>query len=131
MTTEMAYELLLWVLLAFSLIICALEILCVVLYRRLIATRRILGDSQSLPRPDKIAPIPTTSEMTSTTGNIYLSKIAGNVSLKGSIPKNAETKMLVTITKTIRQIMAIPFAIVKVYKWRSYLSINKEENRNF
>jgi hypothetical protein len=39
--------------------------------------------------------------------------------------------MLVTITKTIRQIMAIPFAIVKVYKWRSYLSINKEENRNF
>ena len=54
LTAEMAYELLLWGLLAFTLISCAFGILCVVLYRRLVATKRMLGDSPLVLRPDTV-----------------------------------------------------------------------------
>ena len=113
MTTKMAIELLLWILLAFSLIICALEIICVVLYRRLIATRKMLNDTHS-SRPKISATIPVTNETISNNGNIPLSQIAGNMSAKGGKSNIAETKIPVTIAEKMKQGTAIILRIDRI-----------------
>jgi len=128
MRPEVAYELLLWVLLVFCLSGCALAVICVVLYRRLIATNRALGKYQSLLRPDTIPTIPKATKMTSATGNMCLSQIAGSVSLNGSIPSTAETKTLVIAKTKMKQITAIVLPIAKLYKRLNGASINKEQN---
>ena len=128
MTTETAIEVLLWILLAFSLIICVLEVICVVLYKRLKDTRRLVSSSHS-SRPNISANIPITKEMKSTIGKICLSKTAGSVSLKGGSPIIADTKIPVTIPNTMKAIIATILFIQRVYKaLRCYVNQIREES---
>ena len=126
MTTQTC-EFLVWILVAFSIIICALEIISVILYGRLMATRKMLNDFQS-SGIKKIAINPTTNETTSKITNTYARQILGNPSLKGDNLRAAVNKIPVTIPKTTKEIKAISLFIIRVYKWLCNLSTIVEKN---
>jgi hypothetical protein len=129
MTIQTSYQFLLWMLLIFSLLICALEIICVVLYRRLIVVRKLLS-AYERSRPKKSASSPITNETPSTTGSIRVSNTIDNVSLNGSnFKKYPDAMMPVIIPQIIKQIIAISFPIARVYKWLRHLSTKVEKNR--
>jgi|GEM_PF-4110933 len=133
MTTEMEYQLLLWTILALSLIVCALVVICEILDRRLIATKKILRNYQSSLCPDKIEIIPKTRVTAPPISTIGLSKITGNVSLKGFSPNIVNRKIPNKIAVTIKYIIDFPlFAfIMPVYKRvKHYVNQNRAESLN-
>lgn len=128
MTIETAHQFLLWILLVFSLLICALEIICLVLYRRLIVTRKLLS-AYERSRPKVSANSPIINDTPSTTGSIRVSNTIDSVSLKGSnFRKYADAMMPVITPQIMKQITAISFPIARVYKWLRHLSTKVEKN---
>ena len=121
LNSEMAIELVLWALLAFSVLSCAFAVVCVILYRRLVVVKRVLRNSQVSLSPEKIAMSPAARKMASSNGIMGLSRITGSVSLKSSTPNTAESRILVKIPAPIKQRVAMAFlAIVQVYKRLKY-----------
>lgn len=131
MTMGTDYGLLLWVLSAFVALTCALLVMCEILYRRLVATKRMLSNFQSSPRLERLGKtpiIPMTRETISTTGNIALSTVNAHIPLKGSTFDIPKTMILVVMKVTMKAMSVFAVFIIRVYKWLRHMSINKEEN---
>jgi hypothetical protein len=116
MTTKMACELILGALAAFAIISCVALVMCEILYRRLVAAKKMLIKYQSPLSSEKIEIIPKTRVIAPTIGNRYFSKVANQVSLIGSTFRNPENQMPNAIAVKIKQIRVLPFFIVRVYK---------------
>jgi hypothetical protein len=130
MIAETTYKLLIVALIAFTMIICVLEVEGFVLRRRLIATRKMLGEYQLLSLPSRLGKrsiIPTISEMPDTVANRTSNRVTN---MPPEVPSFIITimKKVSNVPLTIKGIIDISFFIRRVYRWLRCLSINIKQN---